>query len=77
MNAEKLQAYATAEIARLGLEDTETNCHGIVAVVDDGESESVRLSDGVGLFVVCTTTEEIDAELAEMADFYAEADENG
>lgn len=66
----ELVAYADSEIRRLGLGDSPTNCHG-VAAYDAGEG-AVRLSDGVGLNVTCRTTDEIDAELEEMAEWYAE-----
>lgn len=69
--AANLLTYASAEIARLGLGDSPTNCHGVAALEAAG---GVRLSDGVGLDVVCSTTEEIDRELAAMAEWYAEAD---
>lgn len=67
-----LMAYAEAEIKRLNLGDTPTNCHG-VAVYDDAGEGAVRLSDGTGLNVTCRTTEEIDTELEAVAEWYAEA----
>ncbi len=69
----ELLAYADAEIKRLGLGDSPTNCHGVAAYDDAGEG-AVRLSDGVELDVTCRTTDEIDTELAEMAAWYAETD---
>jgi hypothetical protein len=69
-SATELLAYAESEIARLSLGDSETNCHGVVAQDYDG---GVRLSDGIGLNVVCRTTEEIDDELEVMAEWYAES----
>lgn len=68
MSTNNLLAYAESEIARLGLGDTETNCHGVAAY---GHADGVRLSDGVGMEVVCRTTAEVDAELEAMADWYA------
>ena len=65
-------AYAESEIKRLGLGDTPTNCHG-VAAYDAGDG-AVRLSDGVGLDVVCRTADEIDTELEKMAAWYAESE---
>lgn len=62
-----LLEYANKEIVRLKLEDSETNCHGVVASI---ENDGIRLSDGVGLNVICHTKDEIDSELEEMADFY-------
>jgi hypothetical protein len=70
MTTQELTDYAEKEIARLGLGDSETNCHGVVAYAENG---GCRLSDGVGLNVTCTTTDEIDAELEEMATWYAES----
>lgn len=66
MTTTELLEYATKEIARLGLGDTPTNCHGIVAQIttDDG----VRLVDGVGLNVECYGVEKINAVLQQMAD---------
>lgn len=67
-----LHAYAEAEIERLGLGDSETNCHGVVATLEEG---GVRLGDGVGLDVLCTTKRQADAELKAMADWYAESEQ--
>lgn len=72
MTTNELLSHANAEIARLKLGDSPTNCHGVVAYDDAGDS-AIRLSDGTGLNVVCRTTDEIDAELSEMADWYAES----
>jgi hypothetical protein len=66
----ELLAYAESEIARLKLGDSPTNCHGVAACEHDG---GVRLSDGVGLNVVCRAADEVDTELEEMAAWYAEA----
>lgn len=65
-----LLGYAESEIARLGLGDSETNCHGVAAYETTG---GVRLSDGVGLDVTVSTRDEVDTELSAMADWYAEA----
>lgn len=67
-----LLAYAESEIKRLKLGDSPTNCHGVAAYAVDG---GVRLSDGVGLDVVCADKDAIDTELEEMASFYAESEE--
>lgn len=66
----ELLAYAESEIKRLKMGDSPTNCHGVVAYEVDG---GVRLSDGVGLDVVCVNKDAIDTELEEMANFYAES----
>lgn len=66
-----LTTYAESEITRLGLGDSPTNCHGVAAY--ETEAGAVRLSDGVGLNVVCHTTDDVDAELEAMAEFYAES----
>lgn len=60
--------YAEAQIAALRLGDTPTNCNGVVAHPVEGGSDAVRLSDGVGLDVVCRTKEEVDRELSEVRD---------
>jgi len=65
-----LLTYAESEIARLGLGDSATNCHGVAAY---GTDAGVRLSDGVGLDVTVSTTDEVDTELGAMAEWYAEA----
>lgn len=65
-----LKAYAESEITRLGLGDTPANCHGVAAYDHEG---GVRLSDGTGLDVVCRTTDDVDAELATVAEWYAES----
>lgn len=70
MVATNLLAYAESEITRLGLGDSKTNCHGVAAY---DHAAGVRLSDGVGLEVVCRTAAEVDAELGVMADWYAES----
>jgi len=70
MNSTELQAYAESEIRRLGLGDTSTNCHGVAAYDHEG---GVRLSDGTGLNVVCRTSEDVDSELAAVAEWYAES----
>lgn len=66
-----LLAYAESKITELGLGDSETNCHGVSAYEYDGDA--VRLSDGVGLNVVCRTEDDVDTELEEMAAWYAES----
>ena len=70
MNATELKAYAESEIARLGLGDTPTNCHGVAAY---DHADGVRLSDGTGLDVVCRTADDVDAELEAVAEWYAES----
>jgi len=70
MTAAELVTYAEAEIARLGLGDSATNCHGVAAY--EAGPNACRLSDGVGLDVTVTDTDEIDTELEEMAAYYAE-----
>lgn len=65
----ELTTYAEAEIVRLGLGDGKTNCHGVAAYYVEG---GVRLSDGVGLNVVCRTRDDVDTELEEMTTFYAQ-----
>lgn len=71
MTATELFTYAESEIARLGLGDSETNCHGVAAqITTDG---LVRLSDGVGLSVVCRNRDDVDTELEVMAEWYAES----
>lgn len=65
-----LLAYAESEIRRLKLGDSPTNCHGVAAYAVDG---GVRLSDGVGLDVVCADTGAVDTELGTMAEWYAES----
>lgn len=67
----ELKAYAESKIAELGLADSPTNCHGVVAQDADG---GVRLTDGVGLDAVCRTEAEVDAELEAMAAWYAESE---
>lgn len=71
MTAASLLTYAESEIKRLKLGDTPTNCHGVVALETD--AGAVRLSDGVGLNVICRSIDDVDTELKEMASFYAES----
>ena len=69
MNPNKLHSYAESEIKRLGLGDSPTNCHGVVAHL---EGDRVRLSDGVGLNELVSTRDQVDRELAAVAEWYAE-----
>ena len=85
MTATDLRAYAETEIARLGLGDSDANCHGVAVydadedqldedqLADLGDAAAVVLSDGIGLHAVCRTTDEIDAELETVAEWYAES----
>lgn len=74
MATTNLLSYAETEIERLGLGDSPTNCHGVAAYEVEGDAAAVRLSDGTGLNVVCRTTDDVDAELEAMAEWYAEAE---
>jgi hypothetical protein len=65
---ENLLAYAEQRIEELGLDE---GCNGIVASIEDG---SVRLSDGIGLDVLCQTEGQVEAELAEMRGWWDEAE---
>lgn len=65
-------AYAQRRIVELGLGDSPTNCHGVVAEIYP-ETLHVRLTDGVGLDVLCQTEEHVEAELIAMARWYAES----
>ena len=71
MIATSLLSYAETEITRLGLGTSLTNCHGVAAYEVESDPAAVRLSDGAGLNVVCRTTDDVDAELSAMADWYA------
>lgn len=55
--------YAREEIARLGLGDTPSNCHGLVANPAEDGGKAVRISDGVGFDEVCETQAEVDEVL--------------
>ncbi len=72
MTQSELLAYAEAEIERLGLADSPTNCHGVVAHTN---RSGVRLSDGVGLDVTVYDRAGVDIELGEMAKWHAESDQ--
>ena len=74
MTTNELIAYAEAEIGRLGLGDSPTNCHGVIALPVEGDDGAIRLTDGVGLNAVVRTTDDIDTELEAMAGWYDEAE---